>query len=125
VSLEARSRRGIGRATITLDTSPPAAYQVVGGLDDWQTNTAVCDVMAPFTLTGAGITMELSGGLSGTYTYTGPYGVSGSGTYEISLPNGPGQPGTMVGGGPGTVLNGAFSATGTESYTLTPIAPCT
>ena len=125
VSLEARSRRGIGRATITLDTSAPAAYQVVGGLDAWQTNTAVCDIMVPFTLTGGGFTMELSGGLSGTYSYTGPYGASGSGTYEISLPSGAGQPGTMVGGGPGTVLNGAFSATGTEIYTLTPIAPCT
>ena len=30
-----------------------ASYQIVGGLDDWKTNTAVCDIMKPFKLTGA------------------------------------------------------------------------
>ena len=104
------------------------SYQIVGGLDDWKTNTAVCDIMKPFKLTGAGtgIIMELSGGLSGTYTYGGgPFNAQGSGTYTISLPNGLGKPGTMTGGGAGQVTGDkVYTGTGTEKYTLTPIAPC-
>ena len=103
-----------------------ASYQIVGGLDDWQTNTKVCDIMKPFTLTGGGITMQLSGGLSGTYTYGGgPFNAQGSGTYTISLPEGVGKPGTMTGGGAGQVTGDkVYTGTGTEKYTLTPIAPC-
>ena len=99
-----------------------APYRIVGGLDDWQTNTAVCDIMKPFTLTGNGFTMQVSGGLSGTYTYTGPFNAGGTGTYTISLPNGVGKPGTMTGGGAGSA--GGYTNTGTEKYTLTPIEPC-
>jgi hypothetical protein len=98
------------------------SYQIVGGLDDWQTNTAVCDIMKPFKLTGGGFTMELSGGLSGTYSYTGPFDAHGTGTYTISLPEGVGKPGTMTGGGAGYAAG--YKGTGTEKYTLTPIAPC-
>lgn len=126
VSLEARSKRGIGRVDINFDTKQPAAYQVVGGLDDWQTNTAVCDIMKPFVLTGM-LTMNFSGGLSGTYEYSGgPFGAAGTGVYEIAFPNGTGQPGTMIGSGEGSVQGGGgqFSNTGTEQYTLTPIPPC-
>jgi hypothetical protein len=102
-----------------------ASYQIVGGLDAWQTNTAVCDIMRPFTLTGGGFTMEVSGGLSGTYTYTGPFNAKGTGTYTISLPNGVGKPGTMTGGGAGQITGDkVYTGTGTEKYTLTPIAPC-
>jgi hypothetical protein len=99
-----------------------ASYQIVGGLDDWQTNTAVCDIMKPFTLTGGGFTMQLSGGLSGTYTYTGPFNAHGTGTYTISLPDGVGKPGSMTGGGAGSAAG--YTGSGTEKYTLTPIAPC-
>ena len=126
VSLEARSKRGIGRVDINFDTKQPAAYQVVGGLDDWQTNTAVCDIMKPFVLTGM-LTMNFSGRLSGTYEYSGgPFGAAGTGVYEIAFPNGTGQPGTMIGSGEGSVQGGGgqFSNTGTEQYTLTPIPPC-
>ena len=78
--------------------------------------------MKPFTLTGGGITMKVSGGLSGTYDYTGPFNAHGTGTYTISLPNGVGKPGTMTGGGAGSA--GGHTNTGTEKYTLTPIEPC-
>jgi len=109
-------------------TGGGASYQIVGGLDDWKTNTAVCDIMKPFKLTGigTGIIMDLSGGLSGTYTYGGgPFNAQGSGTYTISLPNGLGKPGTMTGGGAGQVTGDkVYTGTGTEKYTLTPIAPC-
>lgn len=110
----------------TVDTAQTDAYQVVGGLDDWQTDTAVCDIMKPFVLTGI-LTMTFTGGLAGTYEYSdGPFGAAGTGTYEISLPNGPGQAGTMTGTGEGSVDTplGEFSDLGTEEYTLTPIAPC-
>jgi hypothetical protein len=102
-----------------------SSYQIVGGLDDWKTNTAVCDIMKPFKLTGGGFTMELSGGLSGTYSYTGPFNAKGTGTYTISLPDGLGKPGTMTGGGAGQITGDkVYTGTGTEKYTLTPIAPC-
>ena len=99
-----------------------APYRIVGGLDDWQTDTAVCDIMKPFTLTGGGFTVNFSGGLSGTYTYTGPFNAHGGESYTISLPNGVGKPGTMTGGGAGSA--GGYTNTGVEKYTLTPIEPC-
>lgn len=100
----------------------PGPYQIVGGLDDWQTNTRVCDIMKPFTLTGI-LTMNFSGGLSGTYDYSGgPFNAHGTGTYTISLSNGVGSPGTMTGGGEGSA--GGRTGSGTEKYTLTPIEPC-
>lgn len=101
------------------------SYQIVGGLDDWQTDTQVCNIMKPFTLTGGGFTMEVSGGLSGTYEYSGPFNAQGTGTYTISLPDGIGKPGTMTGGGAGQVTGDkVYTGSGTEKYTLTPIEPC-
>jgi len=101
----------------------PAAFQIVGGLDDWHTNTKVCDIMKPFKLTGSGIVMNLSGGLVGTYEYGGgPFGAQGNGTYTISLPGGLDKPGSMTGSGEGSA--GGASNSGTEKYTLTPIPPC-
>lgn len=97
-------------------------YRIVGGLDDFQTNTAVCDIMKPFTLTGGGITLQASGGLRGTYTYSGIFNAQGTGTYTISVPQGLGKPGTMTGGGSGSTEG--YTGSGTEKYTLTPIEPC-
>ena len=109
-------------AKIGAECKKGAAFQIVGGLDDWQTSTKVCDIMEPFKLTAGGFVMNLSGGLAGTYTYTGPHAGSGSGTYTISLPNGLDKPGTMTGTGDGSA--GGASNSGTEKYTLTPIPPC-
>jgi len=100
-----------------------APFQIVGGLDDFQTSTKVCDIMKPFTLTGGGFRNEFSGGLAGTYRFTGPFQSEGSGTYTVSLPDGLDKPGTMTGQGSGSVL-GRYTGTGTEKYTLTPIPPC-
>lgn len=102
-----------------------APYRIVGGLDDWQTDTNVCDIMKPFTLTGGGFTMQLSGGLSGTYEYSGPFNAQGTGTYTILLPDGIGKPGTMTGGGAGQITGDkVYTGSGVEKYTLTPIEPC-
>jgi hypothetical protein len=121
ITLTATSRRG--KATLDLTASTGGgSYRIVGGLDDWQTNTVVCDIMKPFELTGGGFTMQVSGGLSGTYNYTGPFNAHGTGTYTISLPDGIGKPGTMTGGGAGSA--GGYTNTGTEKYTLTPVETC-
>lgn len=124
INLTATSRRGI--ATLALDANTGgASYRIVGGLDDFQTNSEVCDIMKPFTLTGGGITMKASGGLSGTYSYTGPFNANGTGTYTISLPEGVGKPGTMTGGGAGQITGDkVYTGSGVEKYTLTPIPPC-
>jgi hypothetical protein len=124
IKLTANSRRG--RATLDLTASTGGnSYQIVGGLDDWQTNTKVCDIMKPFTLTGL-VTMRFSGGLSGTYEYSGgPFNAQGKGSYTISLPEGPGKPGTMTGGGSGEITGDkVYTGSGVEKYTLTPIEPC-
>lgn len=126
VKLEARSKRGVAKAELTFETRGRASFQIVGGLDDFQVNEAVCDVMKPFQMSGGGFTASFSGGLSGTYSYTGPFDATGGGTYTISLPNGPLQAGSMVGEGSGSVTTplGVFSNSGTENYTLSPITGC-
>jgi hypothetical protein len=123
VKLEARSRRGVAKAEMTFETRNRASFHIVGGLDDFQTSTDVCDIMQPFQLEGGGFVVAFTGGLTGTYSMTGPFDSEGSGTYEISLPNGPLEAGTMTGQGEGSVL-GQYTGSGTEHYTLTPITGC-
>ena len=104
------------------------AYRISGGLDSWQTNTVVCDITKPFTLTGGGFTMKLSGGVAGTYEYTGPYNAKGTGTYEMNFPNGIGKNGEMKGRGDGTIQGGGkeYKGSGTETYSLSVVeGPCT
>jgi hypothetical protein len=124
ISLTATSRRG--KATLDLTASTGGnSYHIAGGLDDFQTSADVCDVTKPFTLKGGGFTVQFSGGLEGTYTYSGPFNAKGDGTYKISLPNGPGKPGSMVGGGSGQITGDkVYTGSGVEKYTLTPIPPC-
>ena len=125
ILLTATSKRG--KATLELSANTGgAAYRIVGGLDDWQTDTSVCDIMKPFALTSPILTVNFSGGLSGTYTYSGgPFGAAGGNSYTISLPDGVGKPGTMTGGGTGCVETplGKQCSGGTERYTLTPLDP--
>lgn len=119
VSLEARSKRGIGRAVIEFDTNKNNAYVVVGGLEDFQVNQTVCDIMAPFTLESPGVaTMTFTGGLSGAVEASGVFNLHYVGTYSISLPDGPGKPGTMQSSSSGSIAGQAGG--GTEKYTLKP-----
>ena len=119
VAYESRSRRGVGKAELTFRTSAPAAFRIVGGLQEWKVNQVVCDIMQPFTLTGAIGSMQLSGGLAGTYVFDGMFASHYEGTYQVTLPDGPSKPGTMVGAGSGTVAGQAGS--GSETYALTPV----
>lgn len=121
ILITATSKRGKAKLELTANTGG-AAYRIVGGLDDWQTDTTVCDIMQPFALTSPILTLNFSGGLSGTYSYSGgPFGAAGNGSYTISLPDGIGKSGTMTGGGEGVA--GGATGSGTEHYTLTPIDP--
>lgn len=123
VSLEARSRRGIAKATIDFDTKAAGAYHFVGGLQDFQVAQDVCDISQPFTLNSPGVgSADFSGGLTGTYAANGVFGFHYEGTYVITLPNGPGKPGSMAATSSGQIAGQGGS--GTEKYQLTPLDSC-
>ena len=127
ITLTATSRRGKATLQLPANTGALTAYMIDGGEGDWQTKTAVCDIMKPFTLTGDIITQKYSGGLSGTYTFTGSmYNLHGSGTYTISLPYGAGKGGHMTSHTTGFALGNKGSATGEFTLLqLDPGAACT
>ncbi len=119
VELVSTSRRGIGKASVSIEVGESNAYVVVGGLEDFQVNQTVCDVMAPFVLTSPGVaSMTFSGGLSGKVEASGVFNLHYVGTYAITLPDGPGKPGTMSSSSSGSIHGEAGA--GTEKYTLTP-----
>jgi hypothetical protein len=122
IALTATSRRGIATLTLTASTGGGAAYHFTGGLQDFKVDQDVCDITAPFSLDGKIGIADYSGGLTGTYVANGGFGAHYDGTYVITLPNGPGQPGTMVGHIVGTTAGAAGS--GTDHYTLTPLTAC-
>ncbi|WP_155389123.1 hypothetical protein [Catellatospora paridis] len=91
VSLEARSKRGVAKASIDFDTKQ-GAYVASGGLAVKVSGT-VPDLAAPFDLQGQGkgFTVVYSytptSATGGTYTYRGSGGgvsMAGSGTYQIT-----------------------------------------
>ena len=122
IALTATSRRGIAKLTLTANTGGKAAYHVAGGLQDFQVDQDVCDVMAPFSLDGTIGIAKFSGGLTGTYVVTGIFDIHYEGTYVITLPTGPGQAGSMVATSSGTISGAGGS--GSETYTLTPLTTC-
>jgi hypothetical protein len=65
---------------------------------------------------------KFSGGLAGSYVATGVFNFHYQGTYSISLPEGPGKPGTMAATSGGQIAGQAGS--GTERYRLTPLTAC-
>jgi len=122
IALTATSRRGIAKLALTANTGGGAAYHFAGGLQDFQVNQDVCDIMAPFTLDGTIGIAQFSGGLTGTYVVTGIFDIHYEGTYVITLPNGPGQPGSMVATSSGSISGAGGS--GSETYTLKPLTSC-
>lgn len=91
VELEARSRRGVGKASITFDTKP-AAYQASGGTEV-QASGTVADLAKPFTLRGVGagftvtFTYTPTSARGGTVRYAGSgagFTMKGSGNYKIT-----------------------------------------
>lgn len=128
ITFEARSKRGVGKATLQFDTKRVQAYLAEGGLDAFHGVGLVCDLGQPFTIRGGGntVTFTPTGDKSGTYRYAGTMqgiGVHGSGTWRATADE---HGGTLKGSGNGCVRTpmGTRCSGGTETYTLKPMAPC-
>jgi len=128
IAFEARSMRGVGKATLEFDTRSVRAYSAEGGLDDFHGTGTICDLGKTFTISGGGntVTFTPSSEQGGSYSYQGNMsgiGVYGNGTYSVSADE---RGGTLTGTGNGCVKTpmGTRCANGTEKYTLTPIEPC-
>lgn len=129
IDFEARSRRGVGKATLEFDTRK-SGYRVTGGGGD-PVNQVVCAIDKPFVLNGKLFGVEFSGGLSGSYRFVRTPNIPGlrwnaRGSYAIVFPNGEDKPGTMTTQGGGTTTAGNLSRTtsGGETFTLTPVEDC-
>jgi len=90
VQFEARSKRGVGKATLEFDTKQ-GGYRIIGGQNDFKANTIVCSIEGPFDIpSSVGIVMHMSpsGDQGGSWTQSGnAAGVrwSGGGTYTLAL----------------------------------------
>ena len=122
----------IGRALVqqVCTARPAKAYHFsCGGGDPIEQD--VCDVSQTFVLEGAMFGIELSGGPQGSTVIVRAPNIpgvtwSGSGTYQMTFPDGPGKPGTMVVNAGGTTTAGGISqeTSGQETCVLTPIPAC-
>lgn len=129
IAFEARSKRGIGKATLNFDTSS-RAYSATGGSSNGRLKGSgnICSFGEPFVLTGSGVTQNFtpSSETRGSYTYSGVISgikVYGKGTYTVKADD---TGGTLTATGPGSVVTpmGVFTASDTEVYKLTPAEPC-
>lgn len=128
IAFEARSRRGVGRATLRFDTRRAQPYLAKGGLDEFHGVGIICDLAQPFTISGGGNTVRFTptGDDAGTYEYSGTMrgiGVHGNGTWSATADE---RGGTLKGTGNGCVVTpmGTRCAGGTEVYALTPMEAC-
>jgi hypothetical protein len=124
VAFESRSRRGVGRATLTFDTRAASAYRVEGGADEFHGSGIACDLAQPFFIEGSGVTVrfEPSSPEGGRYSYSGTmsgFRVYGNGTDRVHdrdetavsiRATGPRSVGTPI---------GTQTREGSEDYTLT------
>lgn len=128
IAFEARSKRGVGRATLKFDARS-RAYSAAGGAGSFHGTGDICDLAETFTISGSGVvvTFSPSSGTGGSYSYKGNMGgvgVYGDGTYNVLLSTD--GSGKITATGPGTVVTpmGRASRTDSEHYTLTPRPPC-
>ena len=128
IAFEARSRRGVGRAALDFDTKRKRAYHVAGGADAFYGTGTICDLEAPFTVSGSGVVMQFtpSSEQGGSYAYKGNmsgFAVWGGTSYTVSADE---NGGSMTGTGTGCVRTpmGTRCKGGTEKYTLTPTESC-
>ena len=126
VAFEARSKRGVGRATLEFDTKSGRPYRMEGGADEFHGVGQVCNLEAPFVVEGGGNTVRFvpSSRDGGTYTYAGNmsgFAVHGNGTYRVKYADDVAV--SITAKGPGTVETpiGPQTGVGTEQYTLTPL----
>lgn len=125
IEFEARSKRGVGRATLEFDTND-GAYRIKGGQNDFFANVVVCSLTGPFDIKSkAGIVMHMSGGESGgSWTQSGnAAGVawSGGGNYTLAL--GEDGSGWLEAKGTATIASpmGRFSDSVEPAFSVTPV----
>jgi hypothetical protein len=126
VNLEARSRRGVGRDSVSFNTTR-TRYRVTGGGNGLTVTGEIDDVSQPFELKGtfpggsATFSYTPTSDRAGSVTYSGGGGgakVTGSGTYTISEAEGGVLTLTQTTEGCADV---GACRTNTEALTLTPI----
>jgi hypothetical protein len=127
IAFEARSKRGVGRATLEFDTRLGRAYQMEGGADEFHGTGTVCNLAEQFFVEGSGVTVrfEPSSEQGGRYSYSGTmsgFAVYGHGTYTVKMHEDVAV--SITATGPGSVKTpmGVQTRTGTEEYRLTPLA---
>jgi hypothetical protein len=130
VSLESRSKRGVGKAVINFDTKSKSAFAATGGGGDWAATGTICDLEQTFELSGTGLTVTTFpvDAAGGAYLLGGNAGGaewSGEGTYTVALAA-DGRSGTLTISGTNTVHSpfGDYSDVAEASFTLTAIEPC-
>ncbi len=125
IAFEARSKRGVGKATLEFDTND-GAYRIKGGQNDFFANVVVCSLTKPFDIKStAGIVMHMSGGENGgSWTQSGnAAGVawSGGGSYTLS----PGEDGNqwLTANGTSTIATpmGRYSDSIEPTFSVTPV----
>jgi hypothetical protein len=126
ITFEARSKRGVGKASLAFDTKENRGWRIVGGQNDFQANTVVCSLTEPFDIkSSVGIVMHMSGGDGGgNYTVSGKAaGVSwsGGGSYTLAM-NGDGS-GSLKAKGTSTIASpmGRFSDAVAPTFSVTPV----
>lgn len=125
IVFEARSKRGVGKATLEFDTKK-GGYHIVGGQNDFKADAILCSIEGPFDIpSSAGIVMHMlpSGDRGGSWKQTGTAaGVSwsGGGNYTLAL-DADGN-GTLSASGTSTIKTpmGAFSDSVQPSFRLSP-----
>jgi hypothetical protein len=137
VAFEARSKRGVGRATLDFDTKVAKPYYMKGGAQGFGASGQICNLEATFFLKADDVTIrfEPESGQGGRYSYSGTmtgyekgekftFRVHGKGTYVVTYSDGAAA--SITAHGPGTVETpyGPQTAEGTEKYTLQSIANC-
>ena len=129
VALEARSRRGVAKASLHFDTYP-LSFAAEGGGGDFKGTGVICDLREPFTISGSGLTLSFvpSDQTRGSYTLSGKAaGVtwSGGGTYKVKL-NSHKNSGTLRTLGTNTITTpvGQFSDTARTAFTLRSVTAC-
>lgn len=125
IAFEARSRRGVGKATLGFDTSE-TAYRIKGGQNDFFANVVVCSLTRPFDIRStAGIVMHMSGGESGgSWTQSGKAaGVawSGGGSYTLSAAEDGGAWLTAKGTATISTPMGRYSDSVEPTFSVTPV----
>jgi len=130
VELEARSRRGVARASVHFDTYP-LSFVAEGGGGDFHGEGVICDLREPFTISGTDLTLTFAptDRFGGSYTLSGgAAGViwSGVGTYKVKL-NAQANSGTIKTEGTNTItppVGGQFTDAVKGAFTLRQVHAC-